>query len=816
MPGPRRRPPDLLDSAIQRIRLASRSLRHAPGFFVAAALTLALGIGLATAVFTVADAMALRRLPVHDQNHIVVLWGRSLDGRFDNYPVDDAADFARQSRALRQAAYFAWFGAAPIPIRSGDRVARLRRALVSGNFFDVLGARATLGRALRPADDSPGAAPVAVLSYDTWQQRYGGDPHILGRSLALYDGVHTYTIIGVMPRGLEYPAGTEFWAPIAPSLPPSVVKLIGFDVVGRLAPGATPADAADQLSTYFARPQASVAEHDLRGVVHTLPDLVLGNTKPALIVFAIAAALLLLITCVNVANLLLVRGLGRVREIAVRLALGAGRRTIVGQLLTENVLLAAAGGVLGVGVAAGAVHLFVAFAPAGTPRLDEIGMNGAALAGAVVITTLAVLVFGLGPAVITSRVDLQDALRSGTRQTGSRRSRLAAGALVAAQVALAMVVLSAAALIARSLANLERAPLGFASSHLLVAELAMPANEFDSPAKTNAMLEALTPELRAIPGVLGVSPVVAAPYSGSAAWSGRPAAEGQSAEQGSANPIVNIELVGADYFAAMGLPVLRGRGFTVDDRAGAPTVAVISRSVAAYYWPNDDPIGKRLAMGGDWKHGATVVGVVPDTRYHALREAVPNVYFPLRQSFFAAAPTMLVVRTSGPPADVVPALRREISALVPGVGLASASPFDAYLNEPLAEPRLNAFLLTVFATAAVALCAIGLFGTMAAMVRQRTREIGVRMALGATAANLTAMMLRRGLTIAAAGIALGLAGAYATNHLLGTLLYGVSPTDGLTLAAVAAAMLGVGLLATVVPARATARVDAVVALRAEE
>lgn len=347
-PGPAAR-------AAERIRLASRSLRHAPAFFFAAVLTLALGIGLATAVFTVADAMALRRLPVHDQNDIVVLSGRSLDGRFDNYPVDDVPDFARQSRALSQAAYFAWFGAAPIPIRSGDRVARLRRTLVSGNFFDVLGTRAVLGRALRPADDSPGAGPVAVLSYDAWRRRYGGDPHILGRSLALYDGMHTYTIIGVMPRGLVYPAGTEFWAPVASSLPPSVVKLIGFDVVGRLSPGATPADAADQLSAYLSRPQASVAQQNLRGVAHTLPDLVLSNTKPALIVFAIAGALLLFITCVNVANLLLVRGLGRVREIAVRLALGAGRWTITGQLLTENLLLAVAGGLLGVAVSASAL-----------------------------------------------------------------------------------------------------------------------------------------------------------------------------------------------------------------------------------------------------------------------------------------------------------------------------------------------------------------------------------------------------------------------------------------------------------------------------
>ena len=541
----------------------------------------------------------------------------------------------------------------------------------------------------------------------------------------------------------------------------------------------------------------------------------LGNTKPALIAFVLAAALLLLITCVNVANLLLVRGLGRVREVAVRLALGASRGAVTGQLLAENALLAVAGGLLGIAVAWGAVHAFVGLAPANTPRVDEVALNRPALLAALAITGAAVLLSGLAPAMITARVELQEALRAGARQTASRGSRLVAEGLVAVQVALALVVLSAAASIGRTLLNLERAPLGFEAKHLVVGDLALQGEFAADPAKTNAALEALMPKIAAIPGVMAASPVVAAPFAGAAGWSGRPAAAGQTAAEAAANPILNMDLVGSGYFTAMGMQVLKGRGFTEDDRHGTPAVVVVSETAASYYWPNADPLGKRLSMGGKLEDTFTVVGVVPDTRYRELRRAMPSVYFPLRQSIFPAAPTSIVVRTTGPAADIVGPLRRTIAADAPGVALASAAPFDAFLAGPLGQPRLNAFLLGVFGLAAVGLSAIGLFGVISATVRQRTREIGVRSALGATTRNLSAMVLARGLTIAGAGIGLGIAGAIGTGRLLTGLLYGTSPTDPVLLAAACAGLLVVNGLATIIPARAAARVDVVRALRVD-
>ena len=800
-----------MDTVLQALRTALRGLRRTPGFVAVAILTLALGIGLATAVFTVAETLLLRRLPVQDQDRLVVLWGEARDQAF-TYPLglDDAREFARRTRSLEPMAFFSYYGAAPKPIQDGGQISSLSRALVSGAFFEVLGARPLLGRALHAADDVLGAAPVMVLSYRAWQQRFGGDAHVLGRRVLTYDDGVAYTVVGVMPQGLDFPGGTDFWAPVIPSSAPKELYLIG-----RLAPGATATNARDELTTFFGRDEASPWERGLRGAVHPLPRFILGDTRPALIVFAVAAGLLLLITCINVANLLLVRGLGRVREIAVRSALGASRLQVIGQLLTENALLAIAGGGVGVAVAYMAVRLFVSVAPAGVPRLDEIGLNATALAGALGITAIAMLVFGLAPAVIASRVEIDQALRSDARQSASRRSRLGTEALVAGQVALALIVLSGAGLIARSLIKLERADLSFESSRLLIGDLTLRYDQYNDPKKQRALLERLVSRLQAIPGVRAASPVVAVPFSGAAGWDGKPAAEGQSAEEAAANPMLNMEVVTPAYFETFAIPVIRGRRFTDQDREGGPAVVMVSQSAARHYWPGEDPVGKRLNMGAELDWTATVVGVVPDTRYRDLRNARPSIYFPLRQSFFPYVPMTLAVRTNGPPAELVAAIRRVISESEPGVGLASAAPFETFLAGPLAQPRLNALLLALFAAAAVTLAAVGLFGAVAAMVRQRTRELGVRMALGATTDDLRRMVLRRGLTITTLGSALGLLGALLANRLLSAMLYEVTPTDVATFAAVTGFLLGVATLAILIPARAISRIDPVIVLRAE-
>ena len=441
-------------------------------------------------------------------------------------------------------------------------------------------------------------------------------------------------------------------------------------------------------------------------------------------------------------------------------------------------------------------------------------MNGAAIAGAVAITGLVTLLFALAPALATSRVELHDALRAGSRQSGaSRRSRLGTEALVVGQIALALLVLSAAGLITRSFMKLERVELAFEPSRLLIAELGLPYQGFGDTQKQLALLDRLLPRLEAIPGVRAVSPVLTAPFVSSGGIFGQLEAEGQTAEESARNPSLTFEVVTPKYFTTFEIPVLRGRGFGDQDRAGSPPVAIISASAARHYWPGADPIGKRLVGPGEGL--VTVVGVVPETRYRDLRDARPSIYFPLSQSAFPVAPMTLAIRSEGRPADLVPAIRRAIGELEPGVALASAEPFETLLQEPLAQPRLNALLLVVFAGAAVTLAAVGLFGVMATMVRQRTRELGVRMALGATAADVGRLVLRRGMALAAAGTAVGLLGALVGNRLLSSMLFEVSPTDAPTLGVVALILLCVAALASLVPTRSSTRIDPVVALRAE-
>lgn len=807
----------MLGNLLQDVRFGVRSLRRSPGFTITAALTLALGIGLATAVFTVADALLLRRLPVVDQGRVPLLAGDTPDGRTKNFPlgIDAAADFARRTTALSRVATVTYEGATPFAVREGDRITRIRRAIVSGNYFDVLGSPAILGRTLAPDDDMAGATPVMVLSHRLWQERYGGDAGVIGRRIVAHDDGAQYTIVGVMPQGLDYPRGTDTWVPMLAAIPAKNRQFVAVHVVGRLATGTTREAARTAMSSFFRRDGATEFLRDLQGTAASLPELVLGDKKPAVLAFAAAAALLLLITCINVANLLLLRGLARAREVAVRSALGASRARIVRGLLAEHGVLTVVGGVLGLGVAFAAVRGFVAFAPADLPRLDEIAVDGTALLGAAGITALAMLLFSLAPALLSTGADRQESLRAGAAGTATRRTRAVTDVLVAGQVALALLVLSSAALIGRSLVNLERADLSFEPARLMMAELAVRADRYDTPQKQLALLARILPVVAGIPGVVAVSPVVSTPYAGSG-WDGTLSLESQLREQAAGNPLLNMELVAPPYFATLGLGVRRGRAFTDADRDGAPPVIMLSESAAAHYWPGADPIGKRLTMGAAPRQRAfTVVGIVPDTRYRDLREARASVYFPLLQSFFPFAPTTLAIRTSGEPQALAGVLRRVLAEAEPDLAVVSAAPFASFLAKPLAGPRLNAFLLALFAMAAVSLAAIGLFGTLAAMVRQRTRELGVRMALGATATDVGRLVMRRGLMLATVGLSIGLAGALAANRALSALLFDVNPTDVPTLAVVSLVLLAIAALASAIPARTSARIEPAVALQAD-
>lgn len=797
--------------------VAFRSLARTPAFTATAVATLALGIGLATAVYTVADALLLRPLPVVDQDRVVLLWGARRDGQMDRLPLllDEARDFARAAGSLERVALYSRHDASPVSVRSGTTLVQMRRALVSGDFFPTLGARVLIGRTLTTSDDVVGAAPSAVLSYGGWQRLFGGDSGVIGRRITLHETGATHTVVGVMPKGLDFPRGTDFWAPIVPSSGPvgEITVYAEVHLVGRLRASRQPADAAADLTTYFGRPEANEWQRSLRGVVHTLPEAVLGNVRPALLAFIAAASLLLLITCINVATLLLVRGRERVREVAVWLALGADRSHLVGRLLGESALLAAAGGALGIGLAWLAVRAFVATAPRDLPRLDGVALNGPAVVAASIITTVVTLLVALAPALAATRVDLTDALRAGSRQLGgSRRQRLVTEGLVVGQLALALVVLSAAGVITRSVRRLERVDLAFAPSQIAVADLSLPDKNQVS-LDNRPLVELLLTRLRALPGVQGVTPVLMPPFIG-AGFEGQLVTPEQTADNEAANPILGIEVVAPDYFRMLGVRILAGRAFTDGDREGAPTAVILSASAARHYWPATNPVGRSMNLGIGGR-GVTVVGVVPDTRYRDLRDPRPSVYFAMAQAAFPVTPTTLILRLDASAGDMTSAVRRVIREVDSRVDLASLVPFETLRAAPMAQPRLNALLLTAFATAAAALAALGLFAVMATMVRQRRREFGVRMALGATRGSVLSLVMRRGLAIAALGAAGGLVGAVVSNRFLQALLFEVSPTDGATLSAMALTLLALAALATLLSARAGTRTDPMVVLRAE-
>jgi putative ABC transport system permease protein len=807
---------DRIDEARAELRVAVRRVARTPGFSTAAILIIALGVGLATAVFTVADAVLIRRLPVVDQDRIVVLQGETPDRQTDNVPLDaeHARDYARSTTSLARTAFFLYNGAAPVTVRDGERISSMQEALVTGDYFDVLGARPLVGRALRGEDDRFGAPRVAVISHRAWQERFGGSPDVIGRRIFILEYDATYSIVGVMPAGLDFPRGTDAWVAVHAAIPDSAMKFLDFDVIGRLAPHASPEAARLEMTAYFSRHYDAAGMRRVQGVVHLLPTFVIGDTRPAVLAFAAAAALLLLITCINVANLLLVRGLGRVREVAVRTALGASRARIVRQLVAEHGMFAVGGGVFGVLLAVGAIRLFVVLAPPALPRLDEIHVAPSTVAVACGITALATILFALAPAVLTSRVDALVALRSGVRHSATSRSRSLGDALVVGQVALAVVVLSAAGLLGRSLVKLQTVDLAFRPSRVTVMELVFrPTANVQTTAQAASVLQRLMTAIEGIPGVEATSPVVSVPYASMRSWEGRPSIEGQSEAEAARNPMVDIEVVSPNFFTTLGLPIVRGRAFSDADREGAAPVTIVSESIARRFWPGADPIGKHVVGGA--KTPLTVVGVVPDTRYRDLRTPHAVIYYPLRQSEFPFPPTTLLIRAHRSRADLAAQLRRIVEESTPEFALASVTPFEQLLAGPLAQPRMNAVLLAVFAGAALLLAAVGLFSVLATRVRQRRYELGVRMALGATSTDVARLVVRRGALLAGAGASAGLVMALVLDRFIQALLFEVSPWDAPTLGAACAVLVAVALVAAYVPARRAAQVDPMIALRTD-
>lgn len=785
--------------------------------------TLALGVGLSTAVFTVANAVLIRKLPVANQEQLVILNGITQDRRFANFPLSVAeyAQLRESTRALESTAYFAYYGASPLTVTDGAATFRLRRAMVSGDFFDVLGAHAAVGRALTADDDRLGSPAVIVLSHRVWMQRFGADSTIVGRTLTIHESGSRVTVAGVMAPGFDFPDRADFWAPLTRTATGTADSLHitspMLNVLGRLAPGATVAQASGELTAIFSRDGAPAMEKDVRGTGTSLTTVILGDTRPTLIAVSAAAALLLLLACFNVSNLLLVRGLGRAREVTIRTALGASRGRIIRELITESAKLAAIGSTLGIAVAWGAVALFKRIAPPELPRLDELSADWTMLAIAIVTGTITLAVSSVAPVLLSSRADPGEALRgSGTRSTGTRGAQRAAEWLVVTQVAFATLVLTAAGLTVRSLLQLQDVQLGVDTQRLLVVDFSVRSGAVSPVGARTALYDQLARRVNALPGVQAATPALNSPFAPPGhGISGRFTAPGQTAEQVAASPIMNIEIVAPEYFNTLGTPVVRGRAFNDGDVKGARPVIIVSRATAAYYWPGEDPIGKRIGWSQSTSNALTVVGVAADTRYRELRRTQPTVYFPVKQSEFPVAPNVLLVRATGREADLVPSIRGAAAEASTDLTVVSARSFEDLLAEPTAQPRMVAVLLSAFAATALFLSAVGLFAVISEQLRRRRREFGIRAAVGATPSAVAGLILRRGVTIAAVGGVVGVAAAMGFGSVLSALLFGVRPSDPATLISVAVFIVVAAAGACAVPALSAARTDPTEALRAE-
>jgi putative ABC transport system permease protein len=809
----------MLENLRHDIRAAWRGLSRAKAFSAAAILTLGLGIAGTTVMFTLIQGVLLRPLPVRDQGRLVIAWKELRASGFAHYPFGDAEIEAvgDASQLLEIVAGVDANGVGREVISEDGVSAYLRTALVTGRFFEVLGVDPVIGRALNRNDDVDGAENVLVIGHGLWQRRYGGSRDVVGRRVTLGD--RRFTVVGVMPPDLDYPTGVEAWRTthsVPTTGPFGDAARREVDLVARLRPQVTIEQAVDEISALTSRLEAVAASGAPRGfipVVRTFEDAVIGNVRPAMFALMAAVALVLLIASANVANLLLMRSEERRAELAVREALGASRGRIVLQLLAESVMLTLAAAAVGFAVTWWSLQGLLTRLPDGLPRVEAVRLDVAIVLFTVAVALLTSL-SGLVPALWLARADLVSQLRSGGRGVTGSSARQGRRALVVAQVALAVTIVAAAGLLTRSVFHMQAVDTGIAADQLVFVELSMPQTRYEERARHAEFLDRVMSELEAVPIVAAATPVNAMPFSGDAGWDvPRFTAEGQTAERTAQNPSLNLESVHPAYFATFEIGLVSGRAFTDADRDGSLAVAIVSEDVAARTWPGENPIGKRLKMGGpdsrdEWR---TVVGVASSTRYRELTRSRATLYLPAAQ--FLETAQVLVLRTTAPLDLVTSVARDRVKAVDGDVHVMRVAPFTRMLDRPLARPRFNAFLLNIFGVTALLLSSIGLYAVMGAYVRQRDREIALRIALGASAATVRRFVLREALWLSGLGAVIGLAVAAGATRLLRAMLYEIDALDPPTLVGAALLMVAASALASSIPVRRATRVDAVAMLR---
>lgn len=815
------------DALRQDVKGALRGLWKSPGFALAALITLSLGIGATSAIFSVVNAVLLTPLPYDTPERRVMVWSKWVS--FDKTWVSsqEVVDYRNMARTLSAVAM--WTNGFQNLTDAGDPV-RLNVGLVSANTFDVLGTRPLLGRTFTDEEDRPNGPPLAVLGYPLWQAQFAGDHGIIGRKVMLNDV--PVEVIGVMPQGFRLPTDfnadaaepTQLWRPVQVDSTNLNRGNHGFYAAAVLAPGQTAATASAELQAIARRltEQGQYPEAmQFTAFAVGLDDDIRGQLRPAMWLLMGAVAFLLLIACVNVANLLLVRGDARLREMAVRTAIGAAPRRLVRQLFTESVVLAVLGSALGLGLAAGALQLLASIDPTSLPPLAPVQLNLTVIGFTMLLAVITTLLFGLAPALRTLHVNLVESLREGGQNAtiGGRRQRIR-GALVATEVALAVVLVIGAGLMIRSLSALGNIDLGFNPDRVLTLRVAVSAARYDTPETVVNFFRELVARVEALPGVEHAGVVRVLPL---ATTIGDYGLDVDGYEEGPGrNAKGDWQIVSDGAFEAMGSRLVRGRWFTDADTSASVPVAVINETMARTYWTDPGAVvGGRIRVGNPRNPWATVVGVVADERHNGVTGIVKEKFFiPHSQWHVATGGNLIrsvfvVARTTGDPMAIAGAVRNEVKVLDPTLPVANVRPMDEVVAAALATPRLTGFLLATFAGIALALAAVGIYGVLAYLVSQRTQEIGVRLAIGADRGEVLAMVLRQGMALSAGGIVVGLAAAFLLTRLMQSLLYQVQPADPITFVAVPVILLLVSLVASYVPALRATRVSPLIALRTQ-
>jgi predicted permease len=815
----------------QDIRLAFRSFTRNPGFTLVAVLSLAIGIGANTSIFSVANALLLRPLPYKDANRLVILWNRSpgLDILQDWFSTAQYLDIKNGHHGFEEVAIASGGNDNLTGEGEPERVGTIR---VSSNLLPMLGVQAASGRLFLPDEDAPDRPATAVLNYGMWVRRYGSDPRMLGKSITING--KTYEVVGILPQSFSLPHEVlpTLYGPEQPDvfLPfPLGPKAAGirthedYNIFGKLKPGVSMTLAQAEMDTITARlrrdyPESYPPNGGLTFGIVPLLEQVVGDVRRALLVLLSAVGFVLLIACANVANLLLARAVARQQEIAVRAALGASRGRIIRQLLTESILLSLCGGLLGAILCFWSVKWIHVLGTKSIPRLAEIGIDGRVLLFTLLLSILAGILFGLAPAWRVSRVDLNTTLKDASRTSagssavwgrGNNMRRL----LVVSELALSVVLLIGAGLLIRSFARLENVAPGFNPKNVLTFELALNGQRYGDGQIRLSTYRQLWNALGQIPGVTAAGGITSLPLSQSFAWTPI-TVEGRAPLPGEKFLNADARVAGGRYFQALEIPLRSGRFFNEEDLVGKTPVVIIDEFMAGQLWPGQDAVGKRIHMVESEVPWLTVAGVVGRVKHESL-DSDPRIAFYLPQTQYPSRAMTVVMRSQGDPSTLSPSVKKELRGIDPDLPMYSVRTMDERVEESLARRRFSMLLLGIFAGMALVLATIGIYGVMAYLVNQGTREIGIRMAIGATQREIVRLVVFQGMTLAITGVAAGLAAAFVFTGLMRSLLFGISSADPVTFAGISLLLTLVALLATYIPAKRAARIDPILCLRSE-